>query len=135
MMKRKTSPRRVAAFVVLLLGALTMLLPFAWMISTSFKHANLVYTIPPQWIPNPVDWDNYSELWSASNVVTGLLNSTIISLTVLTLSTFTSTMAAFSFDGDIKVVAGCAKHPRFPAHDARWEVRHDVQTKNHVHAV
>ena len=77
--------------------SLTMLLPFAWMISTSFKHANLVYTIPPQWIPNPVDWDNYSELWSASNVVTGLLNSTIISLTVLTLSTFTSTMAAFSF--------------------------------------
>ena len=74
-----------------------MLLPFLWMISTSLKEANLVYTIPPQWIPDPVDWQNYRDVWQASNLLTGIVNSTIISAAVLIGSTLTSTMAAFSF--------------------------------------
>ena len=53
MEKRKTSPKRVIAFVILAIGACTMVLPFLWMLSTSLKDANLVYAIPPQWIPNP----------------------------------------------------------------------------------
>lgn len=96
-MKRKTSIGRVLAFLILLLGAASMILPFAWMLSTSLKQANLVYTIPPEWLPMPVDWDNYREIWSASNIVTGITNSAIVSLTVLIMSTFTSTMVAFSF--------------------------------------
>ena len=57
----------------------------------------MVYTIPPQWIPDPVDWKNYVDVWSAANLVTGIKNSAIISITVLTVSTITSSMAAFAF--------------------------------------
>lgn len=96
-MKKKTSPGRVVVFIILLIGAGTMLLPFVWMISTSLKDANLVYTIPPQWLPNPVDWQNYIEIWTASNLLTGIKNSVIISASVLVLSTLTSSMAAFAF--------------------------------------
>lgn len=96
-MKRKTSPGRVIAFVILFIGACTMVLPFVWMISTSLKQANLVYTIPPKWIPDPVDWQNYVDIWKVSNLVTGIKNSAIISITVLAASTITSTMAAFAF--------------------------------------
>ena len=96
-MKRKTSVGRILVFLILLCGAVTMLLPFLWMLSTSLKQANLVYTIPPRWIPDPVDWANYSEIWSASNIVIGIGNSAVVSLTVLVLSTLTSTMAAFAF--------------------------------------
>ncbi len=85
------------AWAMLLLGALTMVLPFVWMISTSLKHANLVYTIPPTWIPNPVDWENYRAVWEVSNLATGLLNSAIVSLSVVCLATLTSSMAAFAF--------------------------------------
>lgn len=95
--KRKTSVGRVIVFIIILLGACTMILPFVWMISTSLKQANLVYTIPPQWIPDPVDWHNYIEVWTASNLLVGIKNSCIISGTVLVFSTFTSTMAAFAF--------------------------------------
>lgn len=97
MTKRKTTPARVLTFILLSLGAITMVLPFAWMISTSLKQANLVYTIPPQWIPNPFDWDNFKEIWSAGNLITGIKNSSIIVVLVVTLSTFTSSLAAFSF--------------------------------------
>lgn len=88
---------RYLAWAMLLLGALTMILPFVWMISTSLKHANLVYTIPPTWIPDPVDWENYRDVWKVSNLTTGLLNSAIVSLSVVCLATLTSSMAAFAF--------------------------------------
>lgn len=94
---KKFSLGRMVAFLVLLLGACTMVLPFLWMVSTSLKEANLVYVIPPQWIPDPVDWKNFVEIWTKSNLLVGIRNSITISLIVLVISTFTSTMAAFSF--------------------------------------
>lgn len=97
MKKRKTSPKRVLAFLVLTLGACTMVLPFVWMLSTSLKDANLVYAIPPQWIPNPVDWENYRAIWSAANLLTGIKNSFLVTVLVLAFSTLTSSMAAFAF--------------------------------------
>lgn len=97
MMKQKTSPLRAVAFLALLAGACTMILPFVWMLFTSLKESNLVYTIPPQWIPNPVDWQNYRDVWSAANLITGIKNSCVITFSVMAFSTLTSSMAAFAF--------------------------------------
>ena len=96
-MKKRFQLWRVMAFIVLFTGACTMVLPFLWMLSTSLKEANLVYTIPPQWIPDPVDWQNYPELFRVSNIMTGIKNSTVITLTVMVLSIFTSSLSAFAF--------------------------------------
>ena len=96
-MRRKISIGRALAFLIVFLGACTMILPFLWMLVTSLKESNLVYTIPPQWIPNPVDWKNYVEVWKAANILTGIKNSTIISVTVVAINTLTSSMAAFAF--------------------------------------
>ena len=35
------------------------LLPFIWLVSTSFKTNSQIFVFPPQWIPNPVVWKNY----------------------------------------------------------------------------
>lgn len=94
---KRTSPVRILVFLILLLGACTMILPFIWMLVTSLKEANLVYTIPPQWIPNPVDWSNYVEVWGSANILTGLRNSIIVTGLVLVCNTLTSSMAAFAF--------------------------------------
>ncbi|MBO0790554.1 MAG: carbohydrate ABC transporter permease, partial [Ktedonobacteraceae bacterium] len=37
------------------------LFPLAWMLSTSLKLPSNVFSIPIQWIPNPVAWGNYGE--------------------------------------------------------------------------
>jgi multiple sugar transport system permease protein len=96
-LKKKWSPGTIFAFTIVFLGACTMILPFVWMISTSLKEANLVYKIPPEWLPNPVDWKNYIEIWKAADLVTGIFNSCLITAVVLTCSTLTSTMSAFAF--------------------------------------
>jgi multiple sugar transport system permease protein len=87
----------VVAFVLMLLGAATMVLPFLWMLSTSLKQSNLVFDYPPQWIPDPVDWANYVEVWDVAPLATGLLNSTLVTGLVVIVGTFSSTMAAFAF--------------------------------------
>jgi multiple sugar transport system permease protein len=100
MASSETSRQRsltAVSFVMMLIGALAMLLPFLWMLSTSLKDSKLVFEYPPQWIPNPVDWANYVEVWQIAPLATGLLNSTIVTVSVVVVGTFSSTMAAFAF--------------------------------------
>ena len=87
----------IVAFTLMFLGALTMVLPFLWMLSTSLKESNLVFDFPPQWIPDPIDWANYVEVWNIVPLASGLLNSVIVTTLVVVVGTFSSTMAAFAF--------------------------------------
>lgn len=87
----------VVSFVLMLLGSMTMVLPFLWMLSTSLKDSRLVFESPPQWIPNPIDWANYVEVWNIVPLATGLLNSFIVTSLVVVVGTLSSTMAAFAF--------------------------------------
>lgn len=99
-MSTTTARRRgatVVVFLLMLAGGLTMVLPFLWMLSTSLKQSQYVYTFPPQWIPDPIDWANYVEIWQIVPLAQGLLNSTIVAVIVVVVGTFSSTMAAFAF--------------------------------------
>jgi len=97
--RTNTAARRTGtavSFLLMLAGGVSMVLPFLWMLSTSLKQSNLVFG-PPQWIPDPVDWANYAEIWDAAPLATGLLNSAIVTVLVVVVGTFSSTMAAFAF--------------------------------------
>ncbi|MCU1411069.1 MAG: Sugar transporter permease [Rhodoglobus sp.] len=99
MARTNTTARRTGttvSFLLMLAGGVTMVLPFLWMLSTSLKQSNLVFG-PPEWIPDPVDWANYAEIWDAAPLATGLVNSTIVTVLVVVVGTFSSTMAAFAF--------------------------------------
>ena len=50
---------QVAIYLVLIIGAIVMLLPLAWMVSSSFKLEQRVFQFPPQLIPNPFRPQNY----------------------------------------------------------------------------
>jgi multiple sugar transport system permease protein len=87
----------IVAFVLMFAGALTMIIPFLWMFSTSLKESRDVFTYPPQWIPDPAQWENYLRVWDVAPLATGLANSSIVTALVVTVGTFSSTMAAFAF--------------------------------------
>jgi len=97
LIKKKIKLSRIIIFMLLFMGSLTMVIPFLWMLSTSFKEAKFVYVLPPQWIPNPLDWKNYIEIWTESNLLTGMKNSAIVSLGVVIFGTFTTTLSSFAF--------------------------------------
>ncbi len=49
----------IVVYVALIAGAMVMLYPFVYMISTSLKSPAQVYLFPPRWIPAPIQWSNY----------------------------------------------------------------------------
>ena len=51
-------------YIILSAVSILMVLPFLWMISSSFKDARVIFDFPIQWIPeNPV-LENYVNVWS-----------------------------------------------------------------------
>ena len=45
-------------------SALVVLVPFSWMVSSSLKRNNEVFTVPIQWIPEAFRWPNYVDIWT-----------------------------------------------------------------------
>ncbi len=52
---------KVVTLIILTLGACVVMLPIAWMISTSLKPLGQVAVYPIIWIPKPILWENYPE--------------------------------------------------------------------------
>ena len=50
--------------ILMLLVGLTMILPFLWMLSASFKPESDIFTFPIQWIPKDPILSNYTNVWS-----------------------------------------------------------------------
>lgn len=84
-------------YIVLGIGAVTMLVPFLWMLSTSLKEAGAVFTFPPQWIPKPVVWRNYVDAWNAVPFGRFYLNSIFIAACQTFGVLLTSSLAAYAF--------------------------------------
>ena len=53
--------RITVVYILLVAISVIMLIPLVWMISTALKSLDQVGIFPPEWIPNPVLWDNFSQ--------------------------------------------------------------------------
>ncbi|MCK9862223.1 carbohydrate ABC transporter permease [Paenibacillus sp. ATY16] len=84
-------------FVLLLAGSVIMLGPLVWTVSTSLKTQQHVFDVPPQWIPEPLTWLNYKDVWSKAPLLYGFMNSAIVVVCVLTVGLFVAAMAAYAF--------------------------------------
>jgi ABC-type glycerol-3-phosphate transport system permease component len=76
---------------------LLYLLPFAWMISTSLKLDGREISMPPQWIPDPVVWDNYYRALTALPMLLFLRNTLIITITATILGVIAASLAGYAF--------------------------------------
>ena len=88
---------QVVTQFVLILGALIMLLPFIWMLATSFKPPEEVITWPPQFIPRRPTFNNYIEAFQAAPFFRFFLNSLIVSTISTASILLTSSFAGFIF--------------------------------------
>ncbi|KRE55915.1 carbohydrate ABC transporter permease [Paenibacillus sp. Soil750] len=96
-MNRNERSTNIMAYVILLLGSFVMLAPFAWTVSTAFKTQEHVFDLPPKWIPDPITWNNFVDVWNKAPLLTGFMNSAIIVVCVLGVGLFVSAMAAYAF--------------------------------------
>jgi ABC-type glycerol-3-phosphate transport system permease component len=87
----------MAAYVILLAVAVTMFLPFLWMISTAFKPAQETFAYPPTFIPQNFTLDNFKEAWSAAPFGRYYLNSFRVAIVVTISQVFFCSLAGYIF--------------------------------------
>jgi multiple sugar transport system permease protein len=95
--RRPSSLRRLLGYLVMIIAAGLILVPFVWMIISSLKTNNQVFTVPIQWIPDPVVWQNYVDIWARSDMTTWWKNTLILSCAVTFLQVLTGSFAAYGF--------------------------------------
>jgi multiple sugar transport system permease protein/sn-glycerol 3-phosphate transport system permease protein len=85
------------AIAILIIGAAIIMIPFFWMISTSLKAQGNVYLYPPQWIPNPLRWENFREVLDQVPFLTFARNTGIIVTFVIIGTLLSCSIAAYGF--------------------------------------
>lgn len=88
---------RVLFHALMLLCCVVVLVPFAWMVTSALKTADAVIAFPPQWIPNPILWDNFPQSWDVVPMGMAYLNSFKISALDTIGGLLTCSMAAYAF--------------------------------------
>ncbi len=82
---------------LLIFMAAIMLLPFVWLVTSSLKGQVEIFQYPPQWIPNPIHWDNYPNALTVKPFDLYLFNTAkIVFLNVIAV-VFSSSLCAYGF--------------------------------------
>jgi multiple sugar transport system permease protein len=93
----RSTVTKIVSHTILIIGAFIMIVPFIWMLSTSFKAPGRTFVYPPEWIPQPFVWQNYIDMWTALPFNQFFVNS----IKIATLSTIgqllSCSMGAFAF--------------------------------------
>ncbi|HXF62236.1 MAG TPA: carbohydrate ABC transporter permease [Caldilineaceae bacterium] len=96
-MARTQTLFKALTYVLLWGGALVLMVPFFWMLSTSLKTLDEVQTWPIVWIPRNFLWENYPEVFERTPFARYLLNSLIISVGGIIGTIVGSSLAGYGF--------------------------------------
>jgi multiple sugar transport system permease protein len=88
---------RALIWLLVVAGALTMVLPFLWMVSTSLKTDAQAFLWPPKILPWPPQWQNYRDAWQIAPFGRFFFNSAVVSFSVMGMSLLLNSLAAFGF--------------------------------------
>ncbi|MCR1843375.1 carbohydrate ABC transporter permease [Murimonas intestini] len=96
-MTRAQKKKYIRIGLTMLVFVLTMMLilPFLWMISTSFKEADEIFKEVPKWLPRRFSFDNYSEIWNRGYFKTYFVNSLFVSFATMGISLVVAMFAGY----------------------------------------
>ncbi len=84
-------------YVLLTVGAILFVMPFIWMISTSFKPRSETISIPPRILPENWTLDNYRETLRRLPIVRLYMNTFYVAITRTIIGVYTSTLLGYIF--------------------------------------
>jgi multiple sugar transport system permease protein len=82
---------------ILIAGAAVMLVPFLYLLSTSFKPNAVVLEIPPKFFPQHPTVSNYVDAWTSNQFGRYFLNSVIVAVATTFAAVLLSSMMAYAF--------------------------------------
>ena len=96
-MKRNKLYRKITVYAALALVSLVLILPFLWIISTSLKGDEDIFTTPPQWIPTDIRWENYSDVFDRMPYLIYFRNSVFVTVMTIIGVVISSSLVAYAF--------------------------------------
>ena len=96
--KKKAIMSKVIVYIILIIIAACMLIPFLWMFSAAIKPDREVFRMDPfVFIPTAPKWDNYVKIWTKIPFLNFVENTVFLTIVVTCLQLLTSSFAAYSF--------------------------------------
>lgn len=95
-MKQRLASRTLI-YLALIVGAVVLIGPFIFLVSTAFMPDTYVLTIPPTFIPTHPTWQNFIDVWSGQNFAHYFLNSLVVASASTAITVLFSSMLAFAF--------------------------------------
>jgi multiple sugar transport system permease protein len=87
---------RITTFLVLVLVAFVVLLPFIWTLLTSFKVETDIVRYPPELLPRSFTLSHYADIWHRIPYARQLLNTVIFAGGVTTISLLLDSLTAYA---------------------------------------
>lgn len=84
-------------YIILIIGALSMIFPYFWMLMTSFKDDLEAISLVLKIFPENFIVKNYGIIWERVPLLRGVFNTLIVEISVICIGTFVTALAAFSF--------------------------------------
>jgi putative chitobiose transport system permease protein len=78
------------------MASVIAIFPFVWLVSTSLKGAEEIFSFPPTFIPETIVWENYSGVWNAIPFALYLFNSVLVAVLSVGLNVILASLAGFS---------------------------------------
>ena len=93
----KTIGSRWPLYLALWGLALIFLFPFYWLAISAFKSQSQIFSLPPQWIPRPPRFANFTQLYAETNLIRAFFNSVLIAAGHVSLALFLCSLAGYAF--------------------------------------
>ena len=87
--------RKILYTVLGFVAVIIVLVPFLWMILTSFKTPDDIFSIPARWLPKNPTFANYVSVWRDYPFKAYFANSLVVSLSTVLIVVIVSTLAAY----------------------------------------
>lgn len=94
---KKFNIKEIIAYLILSIGALSMLIPFLWMVATSFMTQKQIFSYPPELIPNPIVINNYYNVAKTIPIAQYFFNSAFVAILTTVGQIIIASMAAYAF--------------------------------------
>jgi len=88
---------RTLLYAVLVLFGMAFLVPFLWILSTSLKGSEQIFSVPPQWIPSSLHPENYLSVFERMPFLVYLRNSVVVTLLSMLGTVLSSSLVAYAF--------------------------------------
>jgi multiple sugar transport system permease protein len=95
--RRRFRPRHPIAHLLLCLGAIFMVGPFLWQLSTSLQTFGESVSVPPTFLPHSPQWSNVTTVFHALPFGRELMNTTLMTIARTVGQVLFSSLAGFAF--------------------------------------